>query len=155
MPITIVAIGHKLPRWAEDATDDYLKRLPPEWQVVLKTPKPVDPDTAPLERVLQLEAARLIAAAPPRACWIALDEHGKDLTTTAFAEQLRRWRDDGETLCFAIGGANGLAPEIKSRATSVLRLSSMTLPHPLARVLLAEQLYRAYSLLAGHPYHRT
>jgi 23S rRNA (pseudouridine1915-N3)-methyltransferase len=152
--ITIVAIGHKLPRWAQEATDDYLKRFPADWKVTLKALRAVDAGTAPIERVLHTEGERILAAAPAEATLIVLDERGKDFTTTRFAEQLRRWRDDGQPICFAIGGANGTSPELKSRAHLLLRLSSMTLPHALARVLLAEQLYRGWSILAAHPYHR-
>lgn len=154
MNITIVAIGHKLPRWAQDATDDYLKRFPADWKVALKVPRAVDPDSASLERVLAIEGERILAAVPAGARLIVLDERGQDLTTAKFAEQLRRWRDAGQAICLAIGGANGIAPELKSRAHMLLRLSSMTLPHAIARVVLAEQLYRAWSVLAAHPYHR-
>lgn len=154
MPITVIAVGHKLPRWAQEATDEYLKRLPVDWAVELKALRAVDPETAPLERVLQLEAERIAAAVPPRAKLVVLDERGKDWTTATLAEQLRRWRDEGDSPCFVIGGANGIAPELKARAQLLLRLSSLTLPHALARVLLAEQIYRAWSLLAAHPYHR-
>ena len=154
MNITIVAIGHKPPRWAHDATDDYLKRFPADWKVALKSLRAVDPDSAPLERVLRTEGERIDAAVPVGAKLVVLDERGKDFTTATLAGQLRRWRDDGQAICFVIGGANGIAPEIKSRAHLILRLSSMTLPHALARVVLAEQLYRAWSILAAHPYHR-
>jgi 23S rRNA (pseudouridine1915-N3)-methyltransferase len=154
MPITVIAVGHKLPRWAQEATDEYLKRLPADWAVELKALRAVDPETAPLERVLQLEAERIAAAVPARAKLIVLDERGKDWTSATLAGQLRRWRDEGDSPCFVIGGANGIAPELKARAQLLLRLSSLTLPHALARVLLAEQIYRAWSLLAAHPYHR-
>ena len=154
MQITLIAIGHKIPAWAQSATNEYLNRLPPEWHVTVKTPRAVDNASAPIERVLATEGERILAAVPDDATLVALDERGKDLATDAFARQLARWRDDSAAVAFAIGGANGLAPEVKSRARLLLRLSSLTLPHALARVLLAEQLYRAWSLLAGHPYHR-
>ncbi len=83
-----------------------------------------------------------------------MDEHGKDLTTQDFAKKIRSWRDNGESLCFIIGGADGLDPQLKSQAHMLMRLSSMTLPHAMARVMLAEQIYRAFSLLTNHPYHR-
>ena len=85
---------------------------------------------------------------------IAMDERGKDLTTEQFAQKVRAWRDAGESLCFIIGGADGLDPQLKSEARMMLRLSSMTLPHAMARVMLAEQIYRAFSILTNHPYHR-
>lgn len=154
MNVTVVAIGHKLPRWAQDATDEYLKRFPADWKVAIKALRAVDPESAPPERVLATEAERIAAAVPAGAKLVVLDERGQDFTSAAFADRLRRWRDDGQAICFAIGGANGIAPALKSRADLLLRLSSMTLPHALARVVLAEQLYRAWSLLAAHPYHR-
>ena len=154
MQITLIAIGHKIPAWAQTATDDYLGRLPADWRVTVKTPRAVDNTSAPIERVLTLEGERVLAAMPSGATLVALDERGKDMTTAAVAQQLAHWRDDGASPAFVIGGANGLAPEVKLQARLLLRLSSLTLPHALARVLLAEQLYRAWSLLAGHPYHR-
>ncbi len=154
MNISIVAVGHKLPSWAQDATDEYLKRFPSDWKVTVKALRAVDPESAPLERVLHLEGERILAAVPPHTELVVLDERGKDCTTVQLAEQLRRRRDESQALCFVIGGANGIAPEVKARAQWLLRLSSMTLPHALARVLLAEQLYRAWSILAAHPYHR-
>ena len=93
-------------------------------------------------------------ALPRNAGLIALDERGKDWTTQQFADQLQRWRDSADDIAFVIGGADGLDTELKQQARTLLRLSSMTLPHALARVMLAEQLYRAASMLAGHPYHR-
>lgn len=154
MNIHIIAIGHKLPRWAQEATDDYVKRFPSDWKVSVKALRAIDPETAPLARVMQLEGERILDAVPEGTQLIVLDERGKDFTTMQLAEQLRQWRDESLALCFVIGGPNGIAPEIKSRARLLLRLSSMTLPHALARVLLAEQLYRAWSILAAHPYHR-
>ena len=154
MQVTVIAVGHKIPAWAQTATDDYLNRLPAEWRVTVKTPRAVDNSSAPVERVLALEGERILAAVPDGATLVTLDERGKDFTTEALACQLARWRDDGLAIALVIGGANGLAPEVKARARLSLRLSSLTLPHALARVLLAEQLYRAWSLLAGHPYHR-
>lgn len=154
MNICILAIGHKLPGWAQEATDEYLKRFPSDWRVTLKALRAVDPDSAPLPRVLTLESERILAAMPAGAVQIALDERGKDTTTAQLAESLRRWRDEQRTVSFVIGGANGLASELKAQAHGLMRLSSLTLPHALARVLLAEQLYRAWSILAAHPYHR-
>ena len=154
MNITVVAVGHKLPRWAQQGVDEYLKRFPADWKVSVKPVRAIDPDSASPERVLQTEGERIFAAVPAGATLVVLDERGKDFGTAQFAEQLRRWRDDGQSICFVIGGANGIAPELKARAHMLLRLSSLTLPHALARVLLAEQLYRAWSMLAAHPYHR-
>ncbi len=106
------------------------------------------------EAVMEREAQRIEAALPPSCRLIALDEHGQRHTTASLAAEFQRWRQDGRDVALLIGGADGLAPRIKQRADSLLRLSDLTLPHGLARVLLAEQIYRAHSLLSGHPYHR-
>jgi 23S rRNA (pseudouridine1915-N3)-methyltransferase len=126
----IVAVASSLPAWARSARDEYLRRMPKGYEVGLLEPK--------VSRIRFPERSRLIA----------LDEHGKDLTTKQFAKLL------GEPTTFMIGGPDGLDPRIKARAALLVRLSSLTLPHALAQVLLAEQLYRAATLLTGHPYHR-
>lgn len=150
-----MAVGRRQPAWADAAVSDYLSRFPAEMNVELKQVK-AEPRSAntPLARILGAEAARIRAAVPNGARLIALDEHGHDWTTQKLADQLRRWRDSPEDVAFAIGGADGLDPDLKRDARMQLRLSSLTLPHALARVVLAEQLYRAWSVLAGHPYHR-
>src|SRR4030095_15343865 len=108
----------------------------------------------PLTRLLSAAAARVRAVVPPGAWVIAPEERGKDWTTQYLADQLQHWRDSAVDVAFAIGGADGLDTDLKQEARTLLRLSSMTLPHAPARVVLAEQLYRASSMLAGHPYHR-
>jgi 23S rRNA (pseudouridine1915-N3)-methyltransferase len=157
MRITIVAVGQRQPAWADAAVADYLARLPADFKVELKEVK-AEPRTAkgnePTERLLAAEAARIRAALPAGGVLVALDEHGRDWTTRQFAESLRRWRDAAEAVAFVIGGPDGLDGSLKTGARMLLRLSSMTLPHALARVLLVEQLYRSSSLLANHPYHR-
>ncbi len=108
----------------------------------------------PLERILAAEGARLRAAIAAGAVVVALDERGQDWTTARLAQELGKWRDAAENVAFVIGGPDGLAADVKRAARVVLRLSSMTLPHALARVVLVEQIYRAWSVLANHPYHR-
>lgn len=155
MRITIIAVGQRQPAWADAAVDDYLSRFPNEFKVDLKQVKAESRSgNVPLARALSAEAARLRAAVPDGAQLIALDERGKDWTTQQLADHLQRWRDASEDVAFAIGGADGLDEGLKTEARLRVRLSSMTLPHSLARVVLAEQLYRAWSMLAGHPYHR-
>jgi 23S rRNA (pseudouridine1915-N3)-methyltransferase len=156
MKISIVAIGQRQPQWADAAVDDYLSRFPSDYKVDLKALKAearsrqaLDPD-----RVRAAEAARIRAALPSGCSVIALDERGKDWTTQQLAQQISRWRDAAEPVAFVIGGPDGLDVALKREARMQLRLSSMTLPHALARVILVEQLYRAWSILAGHPYHR-
>ncbi len=154
MKLTIVAVGQRQPAWADQAVADYLGRFPADFSVTLKEIKPEPRNGAPVERLLAGEAERLRAAIPAGSLLVALDERGKDWTTAQLATAIGAWRDAAESVAFAIGGPDGLAPEFKRGARVLLRLSSLTLPHALARVLLAEQLYRAWSLLAGHPYHR-
>jgi 23S rRNA (pseudouridine1915-N3)-methyltransferase len=152
--IAIVAVGQRQPRWADQAVDDFLKRFPPGFAVTLREVKAETRSGQPLERLLAAEAERLRAAIPIGSVVVALDERGEDWTTARFAEQLGRWRDASEPVAFLIGGPDGLAAELKRGARLLLRLSSMTLPHALARLVLVEQLYRAWSLATHHPYHR-
>jgi 23S rRNA (pseudouridine1915-N3)-methyltransferase len=154
MKIAILAIGQRQPRWAGEAVTDYLRRFPADFAVQLRELKPEPRDGRPPERIRAAEGERLRAALPEGGLTVALDERGRDLTTAAFAAQLGRWRDDGIAPAFAIGGADGFSEEFRNDAGLLLRLSSLTLPHALARVLLVEQLYRAWSILARHPYHR-
>jgi 23S rRNA (pseudouridine1915-N3)-methyltransferase len=156
MRIAILAVGQKQPAWANAAVDDYLQRFPADFKVELKEVKAETrtgrSDEA--ERCRAAEAARLRAALPVGAQLVALDERGQDWTTQQFADRLQRWRDASQPVAFAIGGPDGLDAVLRQDARLTLRLSSMTLPHALARVLLVEQLYRAWSILARHPYHR-
>jgi 23S rRNA (pseudouridine1915-N3)-methyltransferase len=146
MKLWVIAVGHKMPVWAEIATQDYLKRMPADCAIQIKELKP---DISPVK-----EAIKIREALPKGARIIALDERGKDLSTLDLANQLSSWRQDGKDIALLIGGADGLDAELKEEATSMIRLSSMTLPHAMARVLLIEQLYRAWTILQGHPYHR-
>jgi 23S rRNA (pseudouridine1915-N3)-methyltransferase len=154
MKISILAIGQRQPRWADDAVADFLKRFPADFAVSLRELKPEPRDGRPPERIRAAEAERLRAVLPAGCVTVALDERGRDLTSAAFAEQLGRWRDGGDSPAFVIGGPDGLTDELRRGAQLLLRLSSMTLPHALARLLLVEQLYRAWSILSRHPYHR-
>lgn len=156
MKILILAIGQKQPAWVDAAVDDYLVRFPTDFKVELRELKAESrtgrADDA--ERCRSAECERLRTAVPAGSQLVALDERGKDWTTQQLAEQLGRWRDSSESVAFAIGGPDGLDERFRRNARLQLRLSSMTLPHALARVVLAEQLYRAWSILAHHPYHR-
>jgi len=154
MKISIIAIGQRQPRWADEANAEILKRFPADFPVSLRELKPEPRDGRPPERIRAAESERLRAALPANCITVALDERGRDLTSSAFAEQLGRWRDAGDSPAFVIGGPDGLSEEFRRGAQLLLRLSSMTLPHALARVLLVEQLYRAWSILSRHPYHR-
>lgn len=155
MRLLVVAVGQRQPAWAREAYDEFAKRLPPECRLELVEVKAEPRGSGKTAaQMMAAEAARLAAAAPQRARRVALDERGTRLTTQQLAERLRAWRDDGRDVVLWIGGPDGLDPALRSGADETLRLSDLTLPHALARVLLAEALYRASSVLAGHPYHR-
>ena len=155
MKITIIAVGTRMPAWVETAWDDYAKRLPAECAVELKEIKP-EPRTSGKTpaQMMAAEAKRIEGAIPEQALRIALDEHGKDLTTEKFSTLLQGWQDNSQSLAILIGGPDGLDPALKASCANLLRLSSLTFPHPLVRVVLIEQLYRAWSILVNHPYHR-
>jgi 23S rRNA (pseudouridine1915-N3)-methyltransferase len=154
MKLLIVAVGQRMPDWAQIAYDDYAKRFPPELRVEIKTVKTETRGSKTLETLLAAERER-IQAVLPRGCRVAvLDERGTALTTQSLAEQLRGWQLDATDVALVIGGPDGLEPAFRATAYQRIRLSDLTLPHALARVLLIEQLYRAWSINAGHPYHR-
>jgi len=156
MKFLLAVVGHKQPEWVEKACQEYLKRLPREISVQLCEVKPEPREGKTREQLLLAEGARLRQnlKSLPGARIVALDEKGDDLTTRQFAGRLQDWLLQGENVAFLIGGADGLEAGLKAMARDTIRLSSLTLPHGLARVLLCEQLYRASSLLHGHPYHR-
>ncbi|WP_323072696.1 23S rRNA (pseudouridine(1915)-N(3))-methyltransferase RlmH [Mycetohabitans endofungorum] len=155
MKLHIVAVGHRMPDWVARGFDEYAKRMPPELRIELREIKPEQrASTRAATSVMAAERTRIEAALPKGARLIALDEHGLDWTTMQLAQQLPRWQQDGRDVAFVIGGADGLDPAIKAQADLLLRLSSLTLPHAMVRVLLAEQLYRAWSITQNHPYHR-
>jgi 23S rRNA (pseudouridine1915-N3)-methyltransferase len=155
MRALVVAVGTRMPQWVVEAFDDYRARMPREFRMELvevKAEKRTGALTA--ERAMALECQRIRAALARGCRVVALDERGRSLSSEQFAAELDRWRGDGDDVAFLIGGADGLAPELKSSAAMLLSLSRMTLPHGLARVMLAEQIYRAHTILTGHPYHR-
>ena len=154
MKLRVVALGHRMPAWVAAGWDDYARRMPREFALELVELKPEPRDRGkPVPRLLAAEAPR-IAAACKDAHVVALDERGEPWTTRRLAEALARWRDEARDAAFVIGSADGLAEPVKSGAAAVVALSALTLPHGLVRVIVAEQLYRAVSLLSGHPYHR-
>jgi 23S rRNA (pseudouridine1915-N3)-methyltransferase len=154
MNLRVVALGHRMPAWVTAGWDEYARRLPREFALELVALKPESRESGkPVARLLAAEAVR-IAAACKGALTVALDERGRAWTTRDLADRIARWRDDARDVAFVIGSADGLADAVKRDAQAVVAMSAMTLPHALVRVLLAEQLYRATSLLAGHPYHR-
>ncbi len=154
MKISLVTIGQKLPDWANTACEDYLKRFPPDWRVEVKALKAEPREGKPVPVIMQLEAARMEAAIERGVRRVILDERGTRLTSVALAERTEAWLNDGRDVALVIGGADGIDQAFKQTADEAIRLSDMTLPHALARVLLLEQLYRAWSLRHNHPYHR-
>ncbi|KAB2312606.1 23S rRNA (pseudouridine(1915)-N(3))-methyltransferase RlmH [Betaproteobacteria bacterium SCN2] len=155
MKLRILAVGHKMPAWIDAGYQEYARRMPPDAGLELVEIKPEKRAAgASTARIQKLEAERILAALPAQAALVALDERGRQPTTAEFSEQLARWMREGAQPCFVIGGADGLDASVKDRSHLLLGISRLTLPHGLVRVLLAEQLYRAVTLLKGHPYHR-
>jgi 23S rRNA (pseudouridine1915-N3)-methyltransferase len=151
----VLAVGTRMPGWADAGFAEFARRMPRELPLELKEIRAESRSGGRnVEALLAAEAGRIRAALPPRCRLVALDERGADLTTRELAARLRQWMASGEDVALVIGGPDGLAAEIKDAAAESLRLSSLTLPHALARVVLAEALYRAASLLKNHPYHR-
>lgn len=155
MQLIIAAVGHKMPAWIETGFSEYAKRMPPECRIQLKEIKPVERSGSKnAETVMALERSRIEAAIPRGSRIVALDERGKDITTMQLSQYLADWQQDGRDVTFVIGGADGLDAGFKANADMLARISSLTLPHGMVRVLLAEQLYRAWSITKNHPYHR-
>lgn len=154
MRLLIVAVGQRVPDWAQTAWDDYAKRFPHELRVELKAVKTEPRGSKTLETLYAAERGRIEAAIPRGTRIVALDERGTTLTTLALAAKLKDWQLAGDDVALVIGGPDGLDPAFRQAAHERIRLSDLTLPHAFARVLLIEQLYRAWSVNANHPYHR-
>lgn len=155
MQLIVAAVGHKMPEWIETGFHEYAKRMPAECRIVLKEIKPVERSSGRNpETVMAQERTRIEAVLPKGGRVIALDEHGRDLTTMQLSQHLGAWQQQGGDVTFVIGGADGLDAGFKRQADMLMRVSSLTLPHGLVRVMLAEQLYRAWSITRNHPYHR-
>ena len=155
MKLIVIAVGNRMPDWVTTAWKDYAKRMPADCTIELREIKP-EPRTSGKTpaQMMQAEAVRIQAALSADSLVIALDEHGRDLTTMALSDQLEGWRSNGQDVTFVIGGPDGLDVSLKKRCAGLIRLSSLTLPHPMVRIVLAEQLYRAWAILTNHPYHR-
>ena len=154
MRLTIVAVGQKVPNWAQTAYDDYAKRFPPELKVELKAVKTEPRASKTLENLLTAERTRIETAISRGCRVVALDERGTNVSTMALAEKLKGWQLSGDDVAIVIGGPDGLDAGFKQSAHERIRLSDLTLPHAMVRVLLIEQLYRAWSITINHPYHR-
>lgn len=154
MKVRVVALGHRMPAWIAAGVDEYTKRLPREWSFELVELRPEARDRGrTTAQILAAEGARVATACAGYRI-VALDELGTPWTTREFAAQLARRQARGDDLALVIGSADGLSADVKAGADAIVAISAMTLPHGLVRVVVAEQLYRAHSVLAGHPYHR-
>ena len=154
MKLIVAAVGQRQPAWADAAWDDYAKRFPPECRLELKALKAEPRGGKTATQCMAAEAQRFEAALPKGVRRVVLDEKGTRLGSAALAERLRFWLGDGRDVALLIGGPDGLHAALQATGDETLRLSDLTLPHALARVLLAEALYRAWTLNSGHPYHR-
>lgn len=155
MRLHVIAIGDRLVDWQHTACDDYARRFARPWSVdVVALRAEPRSEGRPVERMAAAEGERLLAAVPRGARRVVMDERGRGLSTRQLADRLRDWQPDGGDTAFLLGGPDGHSPAVRDGADLLLSLSPMTLPHGLARVMLLEQLYRATTILAGHPYHR-
>ena len=154
MKLLLVAVGQRQPAWADTAYADFAKRFPPEMRLELKAVKAEPRGSKTAEQLMAAEATRIEAALPRGVRRVVLDEHGERGTTLALSARVQAWQRDGRDVDLLIGGPDGLDVSLKSSADETLRLSELTLPHAFVRVLLAEALYRAWTVMVNHPYHR-
>lgn len=158
MKFLIVAVGHRMPAWVNAGFEEYARRMPRETRLALLEVRPEahrpEASAAAIERGLQAERKRIEALVPAGCCKVVLDQRGRALSTRELADRVERWRGGGRDAAFIIGGAEGTAVALRDEVDFVWSLSPLTLPHGLVRVVVAEQLYRATSILRGHPYHR-
>lgn len=154
MRLGILAVGHRLPDWVAKGCAEYIKRMPRELPLSVVEVKPEPRGSRTREQLLAAEKTRLQAALSGFNRIVVLDERGADLTTVKLAQRLEDWMREGGDTAFIIGGADGIDEDLKQRADAMIRLSSLTLPHAMARLVLCEQLYRAVSVVKNHPYHR-
>ncbi|MDQ7090471.1 MAG: 23S rRNA (pseudouridine(1915)-N(3))-methyltransferase RlmH [Methylococcales bacterium] len=155
MQIQLISVGKKMPAWIEQGYDDYAKRLPKACELILREiPAGKRGKNSDTQRIIRDEGEKMLAAISPRSHLVTLDIPGKAWTTPALSVNLKSWLESGQNIALLVGGPEGLADAVKARAHQSWSLSNLTFPHPLVRVLVAEQIYRAWSLLNNHPYHR-
>lgn len=154
MKLNIISVGHKMPDWVESACAEYLKRMPRELETRMIEIKPDKRAAGKNSEVVQEAEAKRILEVVGKDYLVALDERGQAVTTLQLAEKLKGWQTMGRDVSLVIGGADGLHPQLKAQAQWLFSLSKLTMPHGMVRVMLAEQLYRAHTVLSGHPYHR-
>lgn len=154
MQIQLIAVGNKMPAWVQQGYNEYAKRLPRECELVLKEIAPDKRRSGDVARITRDEGERMMAALAPRSHIVTLDIPGKPWTTENLADALKRWLGNGQPVALMVGGPEGLSAQVKDSAQESWSLSALTFPHPLVRIVVAEQIYRAWSLLNNHPYHR-
>jgi 23S rRNA (pseudouridine1915-N3)-methyltransferase len=155
MKIRILAVGQKMPKWVQQTYAEYNQRLVKSQQLELIEIAPEHRSkTTSTDKAMDAEGKRILAAIKPQEKLILLDEFGKSISTKYLAKSISKWQLDGNDIAIVIGGADGVSKEVKSHAAHKWSLSQLTFPHPLVRVILMEQIYRAYSIIANHPYHR-
>lgn len=153
--ITIIAVGKNMPSWVNEGVNEYTQRMPADYKTCfIEIPLEKRGKNADLQKIIRIEEDKILSAIPKGALCIPLDRIGKTINTVTLAKQLQTWHDNRQEICFIIGGPEGLSEAFLKKATVVWSLSAMTLPHPLVRIVLAEQLYRAWSITVNHPYHR-
>ncbi len=155
MRISLIAVGTRMPAWVTQGYAEYARRLPADCALrLVEIPAGKRGKGADIARITQQEGEKMLAALPKRARVVALDVKGRPWSTEILSQELDAWRHDGRDVALLVGGPEGLAPECMARAEQRWSLSNLTLPHPLVRIVVAEQLYRAWSILHNHPYHR-
>ena len=155
MNINIISVGHKVPNWVEMAVDDFIKRFPPELKInLIQIPLIKRGKNPDIKRIMRDEGVKILAAIPAKNIQVALDVKGKKVTTEALSQLLKQWIEHSQDVAIVIGGPDGLSDDVLKEATLKLSLSDLTFPHTLVKVMLVEQLYRAWSILKNHPYHR-
>ena len=155
MKIRLLAVGQKMPKWVQQTFSDYNNRLPKSQQIQLLEIAPVHrAKTMNTQKAMQIEGQNILMALKPHEKVIIFDEHGKAVSTKYLANCIKNWQLQAQDVALIIGGADGFSQQVKDKADATWSLSRLTFPHPLVRVIVMEQIYRAYSLIANHPYHR-
>jgi len=155
MKIYLITIGQRMPNWVDEAFNEYCKRLPNDYALILKTlPTAKRSKATDKQRIVAKESKSLLANCPDHTYRIALDRQGKQIDSQNIATALKSWHDQSQNITLLIGGPEGISTATLQQADAVWSLSKLTLPHPLVRILVAEQIYRAWSILSNHPYHR-
>lgn len=155
MVIHFITVGQKMPKWVQEGYNEYAKRMPKACSLrLLELPMAQRGKTSSVDKLKEEEAKRIVDAVPKGAKFIVLDEHGQQVTTKKLADKMEEWLGSGQDIALIVGGPDGLAKDILQQAEWKWGLSNLTLPHPMVRILVAEQLYRAWSVINNHPYHR-